>query len=229
VRTAAADRVGEPGRELIAPAIDRGGRLGSVRGHGIPGYAAVVLAGGAATRMGGAAKPTRPVDGTPLLSRVLAATATAEVRIVVGPPELDPLLTDATVLRTWEQPPGGGPVAAVAAGLRLVPAGLPRVAVLAADLPFLSPDVLDRLAAGLTTGVDAAVLVDADDRPQWLCALWHRAALAERMPADPDGRSMRSLMTGAAVAPVTRLERPPAWFDCDTEDDIRRAEELARE
>jgi molybdenum cofactor guanylyltransferase len=222
VRTAAADRVGEPGRELIAPAIDRGGRLGSVRGHGIPGYAAVVLAGGAATRMGGAAKPTRPVDGTPLLSRVLAATATAEVRIVVGPPELDPLLTDATVLRTWEQPPGGGPVAAVAAGLRLVPAGLPRVAV-------LSPDVLDRLAAGLTTGVDAAVLVDADDRPQWLCALWHRAALAERMPADPDGRSMRSLMTGAAVAPVTRLERPPAWFDCDTEDDIRRAEELARE
>jgi molybdopterin-guanine dinucleotide biosynthesis protein A len=190
----------------------------------------VVLAGGAATRMGGAAKPARPVGGTPLLTRVLAATATADVRIVVGPPQLDPLLTSAAnTERTWEEPPGGGPVAALAAGLRLVPSDLPRVAVLAADLPFLSPGVLDRLAAGLTTGVDAAVLVDADDRPQWLCALWHRAALAERVPADPDGRSMRSLMTGATVAPVTRLERPPAWFDCDTEDDIRRAEELARE
>ena len=36
-------------------------------------FAAVVLAGGAAPRMGGAAKPAVRVGGTPLLTRVLDA------------------------------------------------------------------------------------------------------------------------------------------------------------
>lgn len=79
-------------------------------------YAAIVLAGGAARRMGGAAKPLLPVGGVPMLRRVLAATAGAYPLIVVGPPELAGELPAGAEL-TREEPPGGGPVAAVAAGL----------------------------------------------------------------------------------------------------------------
>ncbi|MEV1145384.1 NTP transferase domain-containing protein, partial [Micromonospora sp. NPDC049799] len=49
------------------------------------GYAAVVLAGGAARRMGGTDKPARPVAGRPMRDRVLAAVPDADPRILVGP------------------------------------------------------------------------------------------------------------------------------------------------
>ncbi|MGH3739543.1 MAG: molybdenum cofactor guanylyltransferase, partial [Micromonosporaceae bacterium] len=77
------------------------------------GYAAIVLAGGAARRLGGADKPGLAVAGRSLLSRVLDAVADAYPRIVVGPPRQLP----GDVILTREQPPGGGPVAALAAGL----------------------------------------------------------------------------------------------------------------
>lgn len=81
-------------------------------------YAAIVLAGGAATRMAGRHKPSLPVAGIPMLDRVLAAVPDATHRVVVGPPQSVP----ANVLLTREDPPGGGPAAALAAGLALLPA-----------------------------------------------------------------------------------------------------------
>ncbi|MFF1746700.1 NTP transferase domain-containing protein, partial [Streptomyces mirabilis] len=57
---------------------------------GTPGpaapYDAVVLAGGAARRLGGADKPGLRVGGRPLLDRVLAACATAATTVVVAAP-----------------------------------------------------------------------------------------------------------------------------------------------
>ncbi|MBM0207341.1 nucleotidyltransferase family protein, partial [Micromonospora sp. STR1s_5] len=47
-------------------------------------YAAVVLAGGAARRMGGVDKPALPVGGRPMRDRVLAAVTDATPRVVVG-------------------------------------------------------------------------------------------------------------------------------------------------
>jgi hypothetical protein len=38
---------------------------------------------------------------------------------------------------------------------------------------------------------------------------------------------MRALVEAAVVARVSLAGRAPAWFDCDTDEDIRRAEELA--
>ncbi len=89
-----------------------GARPRSVRG--VAGYAAVILAGGAGRRLGGAGKPMLAVRGRPMLERVLDAVADADVTIVVGPPTL-PL--PGGVVRVSEEPPGGGPVAATAAGL----------------------------------------------------------------------------------------------------------------
>ena len=71
-----------------------------------------------------------------MLAAVLAATADAADRIVVGPPQ--PVPDGVRVVR--EQPPGGGPVAALRAGLAEV--GTDVVAVLAADLPFLTAELV---------------------------------------------------------------------------------------
>ena len=188
------------------------------------GYDALVLSGGRATRLGGADKPSLPIGGTALLDRVLDAVRGADRRIVVGPP------CEGADVVTREQPPGGGPVAAVAAGLAHVVS--PVVAVLAADLPFLTAATVEGLLAALEPGADAVVLIDGDGRDQLLISLWRTRALRARLHAlgDPEGQPVRALLRGLAVqrwsAPVTAGE-PPPWLDCDTYEDLRRAREWA--
>src|SRR6266536_95380 len=169
-------------------------------------YAAIVLAGGGGRRFGGVDKPALPVGGRSMLHRVLDAVVDATPRIVVGPAR--PGLPD-DVLQIREEPAGGGPVAATAAGMTAV--GLVElVAVLAADLPFLTTAEIGRLRSATNPDTDVAVLVDAEGRRQWLCAVWRADAL-------------RSRITEIGVA----ADGPPPWYDCDTEDDYRRAEEMA--
>jgi molybdopterin-guanine dinucleotide biosynthesis protein A len=190
--------------------------------------AAVVLAGGAALRLGGRPKPALPVGGRSMLLRVLDAVAGADPRIVVGPPELAALLPPGVRL-TRESTAGGGPVAGIAAGVRVLDAGAAQVAVVPGDLPFLTPTVVRGLAAGLAGGADVAVLVDDSGREQWLSAVWRRSALTRRLAAldPPEGRRVRDLVAGAAVhrLSVRVGSGPPPWFDCDTDDDLVYAEE----
>jgi molybdopterin-guanine dinucleotide biosynthesis protein A len=110
----------------------------------LPPFAAVVLAGGRAARLGGQAKPQLVVGSRSMLAAVLAAVPDADPRVVVGPPQ--PVPDGVVVLR--EQPPGGGPVAAMRAGLARVDADV--VAVLAGDLPFLTAGIVARLRERLT-------------------------------------------------------------------------------
>lgn len=196
-------------------------------------YAAVVLAGGAARRLGGAAKPALEVAGRSMLDRVLTAVADAAPRVVVGPPAPG---TPAGFLRTQEQPPGGGPVAAAAAGLALVPEDVGAVALLAADLPLLTPEAVaalrTALAAPSTPPADAALYVDGEGRRQLLCGVWRTAVLraaVDRLGTGLAGAPVRALLAGVRVAEVSWAGTgPPPWFDCDTDADLRRVREWAR-
>jgi hypothetical protein len=83
-----------------------------------------------------------------------------------------------------------------------------------------------------------ALFLDADGRRQHLCGVWDsgglRAALA-RLAADPGRAPAAPALTGAAMRALLRDVRvvavswaapgPPPWFDCDTDADLRRAEE----
>lgn len=198
------------------------------------GFAAVVLAGGAARRMGGTDKPALAVAGRPMLHRVLAAVAEASPRVVVGTAGL--ALPEGVRL-TREDPPGGGPVAATAAGLALLDRGTATVALLAADLPLLTVPAVTALREALAeSGADGACYLDESGRRQTLCGVWQlrplRAAVT-RIAADQAGRlagaSIRALLDGLRVSDVSWAGKgPPPWFDCDTDDDVRRAEEWTR-
>ena len=93
---------------------------------------AIVLAGGTGRRLGGVLKPQVTVRGRRLLDHVLDATAQAR-RVVVVAPETVPVPDG--VVRTLEDPPHGGPVAGVAAGLAALGEAAPVVLLLACDLP----------------------------------------------------------------------------------------------
>ncbi|GAB3162627.1 hypothetical protein GCM10027059_15680 [Myceligenerans halotolerans] len=89
-------------------------------------YDAIVLAGGRASRLGGATKPGLLSGGVPLLHLALDAAQGARRIAVVGPDDLAGVIAahpaaPRTVL-TREDPPFGGPVAGIAAAFdALVP------------------------------------------------------------------------------------------------------------
>ena len=184
-------------------------------------FDAIVLAGGSASRMGGADKPMVDVAGTPMLSLVLDAVAGATVRVVVGPER------DITGV-TWcqESPPGGGPVAAVAAALPHV--GADAVVVLAADLPWIGPAIEPLRTALHQSGADVAML-SSDGRLNYLAGAWRRSALVAAVHGlgDAAGASMRRL-----VADTRIVEVPDAghWGeDCDTWTDLAHARQRHHE
>ncbi|MFH8608639.1 NTP transferase domain-containing protein [Streptomyces sp. NPDC018029] len=141
-------------------------------------YDAVVLAGGGAARLGGADKPGVRVGGRTLIDRVLAACSGAGTTVVVAAPRP----TARPVVWAREEPAGGGPLAALDAGLRHAVAE--RVVVLSADLPFLGAETVRSLLAALDeSGADGAVLTDPDGRDQPLVAAYRRDALRREIAA----------------------------------------------
>lgn len=174
-------------------------------------YDACILAGGLARRLGGHDKPGLRVSGRSLIESVAAAVPDAGKLVVVGPHRSG--LPHAVFLR--EDPPGSGPVPALRAGLAEVTA--PLVALLAADLPFLSAG---HVSALLDAAQPGAVLVDDGGREQWLAGAWRTAELARAL-AGYEGRSLHGLL--APLAPVKLHLTGEPWFDCDTMDDLRRA------
>ncbi len=178
--------------------------------------AAIIPAGGQASRLGYAAKPYLSLGGRPLLAHAVAAarSTAADPIVVVGPTPPPSLRTDPDLVGvTWtsEQPPGGGPAAAVAAGLLLLPPTVDRVLLLAADAPAVAAALPALLAAD---GAAAWALVD--DRRQPLLSIWDVAVL-EGLELKADGPLHRA-MEAAGPIPVRMSRHTGA--DADTWDDL---------
>ncbi len=227
-----------------------------------PSIAAIVLAGGHGRRLGGADKPALRIGGRSLAAAVAGAAAAAGAARVVVVGRLRPGLVaelgelsglgglgwppqagrggrarPVSVEFTSEEPPGSGPVPALAAGLRLVTETW--VLLLAADLPFLTGDHLRELLSateapvaggaapgGAVAGGHGAVLADDHGAPQWLSSCWPTAGLRAAL-AGYEGTSLRGVLGSLPHALVTaaiEAGRPPYWLDCDTPADLEAAE-----
>ncbi|KQU31267.1 hypothetical protein ASG69_03635 [Rhodococcus sp. Leaf225] len=172
---------------------------------------ALILAGGRSSRMQGTTKPAALVDGVTLVDRVLGATSFCTVTVLVGPDDVtaDPP-GPRRVRRTREDPPFGGPVRALAAGLAVTvddgdgPRENDVVLTLSADLPYITEPALRLLVRELLrdTTVEAVFGTDSTGRTQYLVGAWRRDALVRgvtaalaRCPADAErGPSIRDAL-----------------------------------
>lgn len=200
----------------------------------------LILAGGEARRLGGVDKPMIEIGGWTLLDRVVEAVhdaglcgaesaegASANAVTVVGP--VRP--TRRTVHWVREDPPGGGPVAAIVAGLSVCRG--PYVGVFAGDLPFLNAEAVHSLWTALaeseTARYDGAVAVDANGREQWLAAIYRRDALLAKI-ADQGADDLRGLALRRLVGDLRLLRIATAGqsvLDCDTWEDVASARRMA--
>ncbi|WP_256021092.1 molybdenum cofactor guanylyltransferase [Corynebacterium sp. CCUG 51687] len=168
----------------------------------------VVLAGGRSTRMG-ADKAQVKVNGTRLVDAVCSLIPDGVPRIVVSPRPLG-------VPTVSEDPPFGGPVAGIAAGLSRIDA--PFVAVVSVDAPR-SPELLPLLAQRVRDGADVAVIEAVDGYLQPLCAVWNRTSLVAAL--DTAGtRDIPAKRLLDAVKSVARVQGTGAERDYDTREEL---------
>jgi molybdenum cofactor guanylyltransferase len=122
----------------------------------------VVLAGGRSRRMG-ADKAALLIEGEPLLRRVVGRLRPAlPAVLVVGPPELAPLVPGVRVVPDTR--PGMGPLAGLEAALAAIET--PRAFVVACDMPFVAPALIRAMAdyaAANAPDADAVVLRSGED------------------------------------------------------------------
>ncbi len=182
-------------------------------------YEAIVLAGGGSTRLGGVDKASMSIDGCTLLDRTLEAVATAQRVVVVG----DRIVPDHLVVQ--ERPAGGGPAAAIGAGLQALSGGAAVVVVVACDMPAIAsvvPILLDALAAAPNA---QSMLARDDGRLQYLAGAHRVDALRSVVESRGDhqlcGGSVRALLADLQVEHVDVPSGGTA--DIDTWEDMRRA------
>ena len=186
----------------------------------------VIPAGGTARRLGGVSKPALQVGDRSIVARLVGDLRGFPV-VVVGPRLDDVAATGVDVTWCREDPPGGGPAAALAAGLRHL-TGVDVVVVIAGDQPFAAravPRLVAALAADPT--VEVAWGVDAEDRDQPLLAAYRAPVLRARLTTPADGLSMRQVTSGLRVARV-RLSVVEAT-DVDDPGDLADARDRVRE
>lgn len=178
---------------------------------------AIVLAGGASARMG-EDKALMLLGGRTLLERVLDASERCRRVVVVGPRRIGIAHLEARV-DAWleEDPPGAGPVHALAAGLAR--GGAPWTLVLACDLPFVTTETVERLAAGARR--DGALLTDGD-RDVYVCAIYRTEALATALTSLDDTRGA-PLWRVVSSLDLVRIADPDAALDLDTPEDVADA------
>lgn len=229
------------------------GETARVSSHPSSGVGLIVVAGGRSSRWAGVDKTAQLLLGRPVLRHVVTAgvagiqaairsTIQAAIEapddaapppVVIVAPAAHPARAQIDrehpqVRWTVEQPAGGGPVAALSAGLAtlaepwagLLPDRLPDlVVVLAGDMPGVRTAVT-RLVAAVRAepegaGMAGVVGVDPDGVRQPLLAIYRRTPLAEALAGLPVAHaSMRSLLAGLRLGtlPVTAREA----LDLDT-------------
>jgi molybdopterin-guanine dinucleotide biosynthesis protein A/uridine kinase len=187
-----------------------------------PRVTAVVLGGGASQRFG-PDKLAQEVEGQALLDRTLASLPEHVTVIVVGSVRE----VARPVIFTSEDPPGGGPAAGLAAGVRRALAeSADAIVVLPADAP-LGGQAARTLLSRLNEEPSAAAVVgvDAQGREQPL-QLALRPAAAEALvaaagPSAAAGVSARRLLDALRPGLVSHELAPAELWDIDTPDQLQ--------
>jgi molybdopterin-guanine dinucleotide biosynthesis protein A len=183
----------------------------------------VLLAGGRGSRLGGA-KALAPLGGRPLICHALAALrgAVGEVVIVAKPDTSLPVLDGVTV---WREPAAPRhPLVGIVHALACA-SGRP-VLVCAADMPFVTREVLAALAAADPGGALAVVATSAERGLQPLLGCYQPEAGPLLAGAAREGTApVRRVVSGLGPR-LFEVADPQVLFNVNSAEDLAAAEAL---
>jgi molybdenum cofactor cytidylyltransferase len=185
--------------------------------------AAIVLAAGRSTRMGGPNKLLAEIGGRPLV-RIAAEEALASqarpVIVVTGhePERVAAALAGLDVKRVHNPDYAGGLSTSVRAGIAAVPADADGAIVCLGDMPQVDARLINRLLAAYDPEKNALVVVPVMDGKRGNPVVWSRRFFPELAALDGDSGARRliaSYQEAVAEVPVTGKA---ALTDVDTPD-----------
>ena len=181
----------------------------------------VILAGGLGRRIGGA-KAVVELGGRPLIAYPLAAMAAAlsDVAVIAKPDTELPMLPGITL---WLEPVAQRhPLLGITEALRRAD-GRP-ILVCAADMPFVTPELIEQIAATDTAGAPAVIAALGDAIQPLLGCYQPDAGGLLSSEGAPD-RPLRELV--AAIGPrLVEVGDPEALFNVNAPDDLLRAQAI---
>jgi molybdopterin-guanine dinucleotide biosynthesis protein A len=203
------------------------------RGGSRPRFGAAILAGGRASRFGGALKGLERVGGVRIVDRVREALVahTDSLLLVANHPEAQSWLPGVPTIADLR--PGLGALGGIHAALAHSP--MPTF-VVAWDMPFVGGGLLGELARLGAAGASAVIPESAPGRLEPLCA-WYAPTLLPAIEARLDVGLRRAAglveVEGARRLPVDEVRRfgdPTRLFlSVNTVEDLARAEAIAAE
>ena len=169
--------------------------------------AAIVVGGGGGERLGGVSKPDLTLGGVRVIDRVcgVLVEACGAGCVAVVPPSVR---VPEGVMRTLEDPPNGGPLAGIDAGLRAL--GIDDdvlVVVVSVDAPGLAGSVPALLDPPLGPDSEGRIAVGGDPEPfdQYLMGVYRAGALRrvidEAVAASVDSADSADSADSEASAP----------------------------
>lgn len=200
---------------------------GNTHGSSMADLGLIVLAGGAARRMGGVNKALMPFRGQPLIAHVLANLASAASAVVISA-NRD---LDALVAYGYPVAPDnadccyGGPLAGIVSAAARLPENIDCIQVVPCDMPFLPAQVMTALQHTLAVhDADIVYATCGEQRYPIVCQLRRRHVAEIAAVLHRDGKhSVRSV-----IEPYPHLAVPfsqTAWFaNCN---DLAALQQLA--
>jgi molybdenum cofactor guanylyltransferase len=186
----------------------------------------VILAGGAARRMGGADKALLPLAGRPLVAHVAARLAPQVSRMALSangdPARFALWLPQVPVLADPPQLQDAGPLAGLLAAMIWAKSeGASALVTVAVDTPFLPSDLVARL--GEAAGFAGAACARSHGRVHYTSALRPVAGLAVLQQALAAGeRRLRFGLEAAVAVPFDGVFDP--FHNLNTPEDLAAAE-----
>jgi molybdenum cofactor cytidylyltransferase len=190
--------------------------------------AAVVLAAGRSTRMGGPNKLVQEIAGRPLVRIAVEAALGSRARpvIVVTGHDRESVAKAVAGLdvRLVHNPDfAKGLSTSLKAGLAAVPEDVDAAVVCLADMPQVSSGLIDRLIAAFDPEKGAPIVAPVIDGQRGNPVLWSRRFFAELMTLDGDIGARHVLLRYPEAVAEVAFEGEAALLDVDTPDALAQA------
>jgi molybdenum cofactor cytidylyltransferase len=193
----------------------------NLEGEANRNVAAIVLAAGRSTRMGGPNKLLAEIDGKKLVriatEQVLASKA-SEVIVVTGhQAELVEQALEGLNVKFVRNPDfAGGLASSVKAGIAAVPDSADGAVVCLGDMPLISAKLIDQLIETFAPDRGHLIAVPVSEGRRGNPVLWSRRFFKELMTLDGDVGARHLIATHAEAVAEVPVDGQSAFLDIDT-------------